>query len=123
MFVKTAKPHHKLREVSVSFPLFWLFKLRIEEHLQKIEILTLLKLAPLPQLLNLTDLLSGCSEKIHEACTPPSGINQTFMSECYEKSKVAPAFFKDKGKDPHDPASYRPISILPSLSKILEIAV
>merc|ERR1712088_496687 len=39
------------------------------------------------QLLNLTDLLSGCSEKIHEACTPPSGINQTFMSECYDKSK------------------------------------
>merc|ERR1712156_603187 len=36
------------------------------------------------QLLNLTDLLSGCSEKIHEACTPPSGINQTFMSECYD---------------------------------------
>merc|ERR1712200_307555 len=35
------------------------------------------------QLLNLTDLLSGCSEKIHEACTPPSGINQTFMSKGY----------------------------------------
>ena len=31
--------------------------------------------------------------------------------------------FKGKGKDPHDPGSYRPISILPSLSKILEIAV
>merc|ERR1711953_347207 len=39
------------------------------------------------QLLNLTTLLESCSADIHAACTPPSGINQTFMSECYDKSK------------------------------------
>merc|ERR1712110_1085386 len=39
------------------------------------------------QLLNLTNLLDGCSAAIKDACTPPSGINQTFMSECYEKAK------------------------------------
>merc|ERR1712032_751602 len=39
------------------------------------------------QLLNLTNLLDGCSAAIKKECTPPSGINQTFMSECYEKSK------------------------------------
>jgi len=39
------------------------------------------------QLLNLTNLLDGCSAAIKDACTPPSGINQTFMTECYEKSK------------------------------------
>merc|ERR1711990_1438623 len=39
------------------------------------------------QLLNLTNLLESCSADIHAACTPPSGINQTFMSECYDKSK------------------------------------
>merc|ERR1711936_1422838 len=36
---------------------------------------------------NLTSLLESCSADIHAACTPPSGINQTFMSECYDKSK------------------------------------
>jgi len=39
------------------------------------------------QLLNLTNLLDGCSAAIKDACTPPSGINQTFMTECYEKAK------------------------------------
>ena len=39
------------------------------------------------------------------------------------KQAIVHPVFKGKGKDPHDPASYRPISILPSLSKILEIAV
>jgi len=39
------------------------------------------------QLLNLTDLLDGCADAIKDACTPPAGINQTFMNECYEKSK------------------------------------
>jgi hypothetical protein len=39
------------------------------------------------QLLNLTNLLDGCSAAIKDACTPPTGINQTFMTECYEKSK------------------------------------
>merc|ERR1712233_194065 len=36
------------------------------------------------QLLNLTDLLDGCADAIKDACTPPAGINQTFMNECYE---------------------------------------
>merc|ERR1712012_939711 len=60
------------------------------------------------QLLNLTDLLSGCSEKIHEACTPPSGINQTFMSECYEKSKGYNTTLSEcvtKGLSGEDPCS------------------
>merc|ERR1711962_1147221 len=60
------------------------------------------------QLLNLTDLLSGCSEKIHEACTPPSGINQTFMSECYDKSKgynTTPSECVTKGLSGEDPCS------------------
>jgi len=39
------------------------------------------------QLLNLTNLLDGCSAAIKDACTPPSGINQTFMKECFDKSK------------------------------------
>merc|ERR1719458_1518483 len=39
------------------------------------------------QLLNLTNLLDGCSAAIKGACTPPSGINQTFMKECFDKSK------------------------------------
>merc|ERR1719495_2666700 len=39
------------------------------------------------QLLNLTNLLDGCSKAMKDACAPPSGINQTFMTECYEKSK------------------------------------
>merc|ERR1712233_98174 len=39
------------------------------------------------QLLNLTDLLDGCADAIKDARTPPAGINQTFMNECYEKSK------------------------------------
>merc|ERR1712241_593759 len=60
------------------------------------------------QLLNLTDLLSGCSEKIHEACTPPSGINQTFMAECYEKSKGYNTTLSEcvtKGLSGEDPCS------------------
>jgi len=39
------------------------------------------------QLLNLTNLLDGCSAAMKDACAPPTGINQTFMTECYEKSK------------------------------------
>merc|ERR1711990_1417644 len=60
------------------------------------------------QLLNLTDLLSGCSEKIHEACTPPPGINQTFMSECYDKSKGYNTTLSEcvtKGLSGEDPCS------------------
>ena len=39
------------------------------------------------------------------------------------KQAIIHLVFKSGGKDPRDPGSYRPISILPSLSKILEIAV
>lgn len=58
--------------------------------------------------MNLTDLLSGCSEKIQEACTPPSGINQTFMSECYDKSKGYNTTLSEcvaKGLSGEDPCS------------------
>ena len=39
------------------------------------------------------------------------------------KHAIINPVFKGSGKDPHDPNSYRPISILPALSKVLEIAV
>ena len=39
------------------------------------------------------------------------------------KRGIIHPIFKGAGKDPHDPGSYRLLSILPSLSKILEIAV
>ena len=39
------------------------------------------------------------------------------------KQGIIHPVFKGNRKNPRDPASYRPISILPSLSKILEIAV
>ena len=39
------------------------------------------------------------------------------------KQAIIHPVFKGGGKDPRDPGSYRPISILPSLSKILETAV
>ena len=39
------------------------------------------------------------------------------------KEAIVHPVFKGNGKHPRDPASYRPISILPSLSKVLEIIV
>jgi len=39
------------------------------------------------------------------------------------KQAIIHPIFKGSGKDPRDPGSYRPISILPSLSKILETVV
>ena len=39
------------------------------------------------------------------------------------KHAIIHPVFKGNGKDPRNPMSYRPISILPSLSKILEVAV
>ena len=40
----------------------------------------------------------------------------------FKKAIVHPVY-KGKGKNPKDPGSYRPIVILPSLSKVLEIVV
>jgi hypothetical protein len=40
----------------------------------------------------------------------------------YKLARVVPVF-KGKGKDPMDPASYRPVSILPAMSKVLEVVV
>ena len=39
------------------------------------------------------------------------------------KEAIIHPIFKGSGKDPRDPGSYRPVSILPSLSKILETVV
>ena len=40
----------------------------------------------------------------------------------FKKAIVHPVY-KGKGKDPRDPGSYRPVAILPSISKVLEVAV
>ena len=39
------------------------------------------------------------------------------------KQAIIQPVFKNGGKNPRDPGSYRPISMLPSLSKVLDIAV
>ena len=39
------------------------------------------------------------------------------------KSAIIHPVYKNGGKDPRSPSAYRPISILPALSKVLEIAV
>jgi hypothetical protein len=44
------------------------------------------------------------------------------VPEAFKVSKVFP-IFKGKGKAREDPASYRPVSILPAMSKILETSV
>jgi len=38
------------------------------------------------QLLNITTRLGTCQKGIEVACTPPTGINQTFMEDCYNKA-------------------------------------
>ena len=42
--------------------------------------------------------------------------------ELFKKAIVHPVH-KGHGKDPRDPASYRPVAILPPMSKVLEDAV
>ena len=44
------------------------------------------------------------------------------VPKLFKQAKVHPVH-KGSGKDPRQPSSYRPISILPSLSKVLEIVV
>jgi hypothetical protein len=44
------------------------------------------------------------------------------VPEAFKVGKVFPVF-KGKGKQPEDPSSYRPVSILPALSKVLETSV
>ena len=39
------------------------------------------------------------------------------------KDAIVHPVYKGHGKDPRDPGSYRPVAILPSLSKVLEVAV
>ena len=39
------------------------------------------------------------------------------------KEAIVHPVYKGHGKDPRDPGSYRPVAILPSLSKVLEVAV
>ena len=39
------------------------------------------------------------------------------------KNAIIHPVHKGNGKDPRDPGSYRPVAILPSLSKILEVAI
>ena len=49
-------------------------------------------------------------------------LSSGIFPENFKQAIIQP-IFKENGKDPRDPGSYRPISILPALSKILEIAV
>ena len=49
-------------------------------------------------------------------------LSSGIFPDLFKEAIVHPVF-KGSGKDPRDPGSYRPISILPSLSKILETAV
>ena len=49
-------------------------------------------------------------------------LSSGIFPDIFKEAIVHPVF-KGSGKDPRDPGLYRPISILPSLSKILEIAV
>jgi hypothetical protein len=44
------------------------------------------------------------------------------VPKSFKTAKVFPVF-KGKGKKRNDPASYRPVSILPAMSKIMEVAV
>ena len=49
-------------------------------------------------------------------------LSQGIFPEIFKQAIIQPVF-KGSGKNPREPGSYRPISILPSLSKILELTV
>jgi len=49
-------------------------------------------------------------------------LSQGQVPEAFKAGIIIP-IYKGKGKSPDDPASYRPISLLPTLSKVLEIIV
>ena len=49
-------------------------------------------------------------------------LSQGIVPEGFKKGIIIPVY-KGKGKVPSEPGSYRPVSILPALSKILEIVV
>jgi hypothetical protein len=59
------------------------------------------------------------------------GLQSHFVNRSLAKGRVQEAFkvgkvfpvFKGKGKPPEDPSSYRPVLILPALSKVLESSV
>lgn len=46
-----------------------------------------------------------------------NALNHKYFPEAWKKAKVLPIL--KKNKNPHDPSSYRPISLTPSLSKVL----
>ena len=50
-----------------------------------------------------------------------NAINHNYFPTAWKKAKVFPIL--KKGKNPHDPSSYRPISLTPSLSKVYESVI
>ncbi len=44
------------------------------------------------------------------------------VPSAFKKARIIP-IFKGKGKQANDPASYRPVSLLPAMSKVLEVVV
>ena len=50
-----------------------------------------------------------------------NAINNHYFPQSWKTTLVAPIYKKDK--DPMDPSSYRPISLLPNISKVLEIII
>ena len=51
-----------------------------------------------------------------------SSLASGIVPDIFKKAIIHPVF-KGQGKDPRDPRPYRPVAILPALSKILEIVV
>ena len=56
------------------------------------------------------------------ACICNLSLSSGIFPDIFKQSIIHPVF-KGGGKNPSDPGSYRPIFILSSLSKILEISV
>ena len=50
-----------------------------------------------------------------------NSINRSYFPKMWKEAKVFPIL--KKGKNPNDPASYRPISLTPSLSKVFEAII